>query len=117
MTPTPRARCRWCGRPFEVPGGRGRPRLYCRQGCRQQAHLSRKLADAHGLGPGDVIVARERLDEVQSLLYCLHAALEDVERDLAEAEGPDDVRAALDWLLTNARPLADCWIEPRATKR
>ena len=76
-------RCRWCGRRFAPTPGRGRPRHYCRQGCRQQAHMARKLAAAHGLGADDVIVDRAALDELQSALYCLQAAVEDVDRDLA----------------------------------
>ena len=93
--------------------GRGRPRLYCRPGCRQQAHLARKLAGAHGLGAEDVIVAQTDLEDLQSLLYCLQAAIEDVDRDLAESSTPADQADALRWLLENARPLADAWIEPR----
>lgn len=105
-------RCRWCGRPV-TQTGRGRPRLYCRQGCRQQAHLARKLADTHGLRDDDVIVRRADLEELQSLLYCLQAAIEDVDRDLATSNRCADVRDALRWLLDNARPLASVWIEPR----
>jgi len=105
-------RCRWCGRPVEQTG-RGRPRRYCRQGCRQQAHLARKLAAVHGLGDDDVVVSREHLEELQSLLYCLQAAIEDVDRDLADTDDPAEQRAALRWLLENARPLAAVWIEPR----
>lgn len=105
--------CRWCGRRFAVATGRGRPRQYCRQGCRQQAHLARKLAGAHGLGPDDVIVARPALEELQGALYCLQTAIEDIDRDLAGAATPPDVEDALRWLLDNARPLSGCWIEPR----
>ena len=36
--------------------GPGRPRRFCRDGCRQQAYLARKLASSHGLGDDDVIV-------------------------------------------------------------
>jgi hypothetical protein len=106
-------RCRWCGRRFTPTPGRGRPRLYCRQGCRQQAHMARKLAAAHGLGDDDLVVSRTDLDELQSRLYCLQAAIEDVDRDLAESAEPEDVAAALGWLLEHARPLAEVWIEPR----
>lgn len=105
-------RCRWCGRPVEQ-SGRGRPRRYCRQGCRQQAHLARKLAAAHGLGDDDMVVSRAHLEELQSLLYCLQAAIEDVDHDLADTDDPGEQRAALRWLLENARPLAEVWIEPR----
>ena len=106
-------RCRWCGRRLPERTGPGRPRRYCRAGCRQAAHLARKLAAAHGLGDGDVIIDRERLEELQGLLYCLQAAIEDVDRDLVGRPSAREVREALDWLLDNARPLADTWIEPR----
>lgn len=106
-------RCRWCGRRFARRAGPGRPRRYCRQGCRQQAHLARKLAGAHGLGDDDVIVSRAVVDDVQGALYCLQAAIEDVDRDLADHSEPEEVAEALRWLLENARPAAACWIEPR----
>jgi len=75
--------------------------------------MARKLAGLHGLGDDDLIVSRTQLEELQSRLYCLQAALEDVDRDLAVADGPDDVREALAWLSENARPAAQLWIEPR----
>jgi hypothetical protein len=106
-------RCRWCGRAFVVSRGRGRPRLYCRQGCRQQAHMARKLAAAHGLGDDDLVISRTALDELQSRLYCLQAAIEDVDRDLSQSAEADDVDEAFRWLLENARPVAELWIEPR----
>ena len=93
--------------------GAGRPKEFCRQSCRQQAYLARRLAESHGLGDGDVVVSREALEDLQGQLYCLQAAVEDVERDLAEAAGPKEVEEALQWLLTNAKPLQQAWIEPR----
>lgn len=93
--------------------GRGRPRLYCRQGCRQQAFLARKLASVHGLGDDDVVVSRAKVEEWQSHLYCVQAALEDVDRDLAASDDPAEVRQALTWLLENCAPLRDFWVEPR----
>ena len=77
--------------------------------------MARKLAAAHGLGAADVIVDRAALDALQSALYCLQAAVEDVDRDLADKPSASEVREALSWLLDNARPLADTWIEPRTT--
>jgi hypothetical protein len=77
--------------------------------------MARKLAAAHGLGADDVIVDRAALDELQSALYCLQAAVEDVDRDTAGTPSATEVREALSWLLDNARPLAEMWIEPRTT--
>jgi hypothetical protein len=68
---------------------------------------------AHGLGDDDVIVDRTALEELQGALYCLQAALEDVERDLASSSKPADIADALAWLRRNAEPLAHVWIEPR----
>ena len=60
-----------------------------------------------------MIVDRAVLEELQSRLYCLQAALEDVDRDLATSKEPSDVAEALAWLTENARPLAEMWVEPR----
>lgn len=117
-------RCRWCGRAFVVAQGRGRPRRYCKQSCRQQAHLARKLAAAHGLGDDELVVSREVLEDFQSRLYCLQAAIEDVDRDLAQSAAHSrrgeveagDLAEALSWLLENARPVAALWIEPRVAE-
>ena len=90
----------------------GRKRRYCRQSCRQQAYLARKLAVAHDLAPDEVVVRRDELTELQDRVYTLQAALEDVAGDLAEADGPADVRRALDWLVAQATPVAELWITP-----
>ena len=70
---------------------------------------------AHGLGDGDVVIDRMQLEELQGALYCLQAAIEDVDGDLADKPSAAEVRSALTWLLDNARPVAAIWIEPRAT--
>jgi hypothetical protein len=75
--------------------------------------MARKLASSHGLGDDDLVISRTALDELQSRLYCLQAALEDVDRDLEDAGTASDVEEALAWLLENARPVAELWIEPR----
>jgi hypothetical protein len=75
--------------------------------------MARKLAAAHGLGDDDVIVSRDDLEQLQGALYCLQAAIEDVDRDLRASSTKNDLADALRWLLDNARPLAATWIEPR----
>jgi hypothetical protein len=92
----------------------GRPRRYCRQGCRQQAHLARRFATAHGLSDDDVVVSRTQLDELNDLRYCLEAAIEDTEHDLAAKPTAADLRSAVAWLLDNARPVVGSRLEPRA---
>jgi hypothetical protein len=89
-----------------MAAGPGRPREFCRRSCRQRDYEARRRAAAHGLDETDLIVARAALESLRDRLYVLEAAVEDVDRDLAGAEGPDDVRRALEWLLEAARPLA-----------
>ncbi len=109
----PTTRCRWCGRPVEPREGPGRPRSFCRAGCRQQSYMARKLAKSHGLDDDDVIVDRSAIEELQGLLYCLQAAVEDVQRDLAASSTAQDLSEALTWLMENAVPLAAARLEPR----
>ncbi|NIA24697.1 MAG: hypothetical protein GWP04_03925 [Gammaproteobacteria bacterium] len=97
--------------------GPGRPRRYCKQSCRQQAHIARKLADAHGLGADEVLVSRRDLEELQGLLYGLETALEDVAGDLETAGVDGDAyREAFEWLRGAAEPLAAFWMEPKAAQ-
>ena len=92
----------------------GRPRLYCKQGCRQQAHIARKLAASRGLGPDEVLISKAALEELQGLLYGLQTALEDVDGDLSVGDTDRAYREAFDWLRRACIPLAGYWIEPRA---
>lgn len=110
-------RCRWCGGRFTQQPGPGRPRRYCRASCRQQAHLARKLAAGHRLADDEVVVRREDLEAIQSAVYGLQAALEDVAVDLADDDGPTGVRQALDHLVAEAGPVARLWITPVTTDR
>ena len=98
-------RCRWCGRAIAVVPGPGRPREFCKQSCRQADYVARQRSAELGLGEAELIIARAALDDLKDRLYVLEAAIEDVERDLAEDD--PDVRQALEWLLAAAKPLVD----------
>jgi len=88
-----------------VSGQQGRPRLYCRRSCRQRDYEARRRQQELGLAEGELVVARAQLDDLADRLYVLEAAVEDVERDLAEASQGSDYQEALAWLLDAARPL------------
>lgn len=105
-------RCAWCRRPLPPPTGSGRPRVYCRRSCRQRAFEHRRRLDELGLSEAELVVARRDLDAMHDALYVLEAAVEDVERDLAESRTKADLEAALGWLLGAARPLLTQRIEP-----
>ena len=103
-------RCRWCRRVLPERRGPGRRREFCSQRCRQWDWVSRQRARELELSEGELVVAKSSLDELHDELYVLACAVDDVERDLAAADGtppPDEVRQALAWLLEAARPLRD----------
>jgi hypothetical protein len=77
--------------------------------------VARRTSGDLALAADDVVVSRAAFEELAGVLYCLSAAIEDVERDLASAgDDPAEVAGALHWLLDNARPAAAVWLEPRA---
>jgi len=106
VTKSEQRRCKWCRRPFDAATGRqGRPRLYCRRSCRQRDYEARRRREELGLTEGELVIARAQLDDLADKLYVLEAAVEDVERDLAEASEGRDYQEAVAWLLDAARPL------------
>ena len=104
--------CRWCRRPIDRAAGRGRPKQFCRPACRQAAYRARQLAAGHGLADGEVVVRQQALDELADAQYVLASALEDVEVDLADATGPEDLEAALTHLVEACAPLAGLQLRP-----
>lgn len=105
----PDVRCRWCRRAVVRNEGRGRPREFCSQRCRQWDWVSRQRSADLALGINELVVRRDELDRLHDDLYMLTTAVEDVERDLAEVGKPSNAeyRQALDWLLAAAKPLCD----------
>ena len=98
-------RCVRCGRGF-IAQRRGRPRLYCRESCRQMDYQARRRARELGLSESELVMAKSELEQLRDALYVLEAAVEDVDRDLeAGGDDPAEVRRALNWLLDAARPL------------
>ena len=88
--------------------------MYCRRSHRQRAFEARHLAASHGLGGDDVLMSRATLSELRDALYQLEAAMEDVDTDLAEADDPDGLRAALWHMYGAAANLRGVRIEPKA---
>jgi hypothetical protein len=73
--------------------------------CRQRDWEARQRAVEAGLSERELVVARAELDTLHDQLYVLEAAIEDVERDLAQSRELDDFQQALAWVLDAARPL------------
>ncbi len=103
-------RCRWCRRALPDQQGRGRPRLFCSQRCRQWDWVSRQRAHELELSEGELVIARESLDELHDELYVLACAVDDAESDLAAELAapkprPAELRRIIDSLIDAARPL------------
>ena len=104
-------RCRWCRSVLPVQRGRGRPRQFCSQRCRQWDWVSRQRAAELELSEGELIVARDELHGLFDDLYVLSCAVADTRRDLADGLAADgnsqEIFSALQWLLEAAEPLAE----------
>ncbi len=113
-------RCRWCRRVLPAPLGRGRPREFCSQRCRQWDWVGRQRARELALDEDELVIAKASLDELHDELYVLACAVDDTERDLAAA-GPKptarELQDILDWLLQAARPLRDREVGVAPTQR
>ncbi len=105
-------RCRWCRHVLIPTTGRGRPREFCSQRCRQWDWVSRQRANELALSDNELVVARSELTSLHDDLYVLACAVADTRRDLADGLEPDEALSALRWLLAAAVPLADRRISP-----
>lgn len=95
--------CGWCGAAVLQPDGPGRPRRWCSAGCRQQAHVARKLASAAGMGDDQMVVSRRDHEALLERVAVLRAAVADVDRVPPLRDDPTELARALDWILSHAR--------------
>ncbi|HUF98634.1 MAG TPA: hypothetical protein VMM60_10940 [Ilumatobacter sp.] len=101
-------RCGWCRRVVSRTAGRGRPKKFCSQKCRQWNWVAQQRAHELELSEHELIITRTELDSLHDDLYVLACAVEDTERDLAAFDAPPtatELQNLLDWLLDSARPL------------
>lgn len=97
-----------------MPGtaARGRPRLYCRQACRQRAYETRRRQQEGTLRAGEVPVSEKAYRQLLDRLYSLTAALEDVDQDLAGSPALREYKAAFLHLYAVASALRGFELEP-----
>src|SRR5215210_819787 len=81
-------RCPWCRRELPAAARTVRPRVYCRQSCRQQDYEARRRASELRLGDGELVVARRDVDELRDAADVLAYAVDDADRDLAANPNP-----------------------------
>lgn len=102
-------KCLWCRRPLPTPAATGRPRLYCRQSCRQQDYEARTRSSELRLGDNEFVVVRGQFDDLRDAAHVLAYAVDDTERDLQGAANATktELREILAWLLEAAQPVRD----------
>jgi hypothetical protein len=107
--------CEWCGERFALARGPGRPPKYCRKSHRQRAYEARRIADARGLGPDEVLITRRTWERLRDALYRLEAAAEDVAMDVLQGNATKAAYVeALGHLSAAVRELQDVAVEPVA---
>lgn len=111
---TEKRRCEWCRRVLALQTGRGRPRKFCSQRCRQWHWVASQRAHELELSEGELVIAKATLDELHDDLYVLACAVDDAERDLTNNTKPSaaELQDILTWLLEAARPLRDREVTP-----
>ena len=98
-----------------LPQPRGRPREYCSQACRQWHWVGKQRAAEVALAEHEMIVTKDELDALHDDLFVLACAVNDAERDLADAgtkPSPAELAQIVADLLDAARPLRDRELAP-----
>ncbi len=96
--------CTWCGKDITA-SGRGRPRKYCSQACRQRAYEQRNNVSGTAIPANAVILTPDRAEELRDSLFELRCAAEDVATAVGEGESPGEVSALCGELVELARKI------------
>jgi len=85
--------------------GVGRPRVFCKQACRQREYESRRRSLELGLGEHELVVTREALESMRDRIYVLAHTVADADVDLhqPEARRAKELRRVLEYVLDAAR--------------
>lgn len=107
-------RCQWCRVVLPASDGRGRPRRFCSQACRQWDWVARQRADELALSENELVVAREEIDTLKDQIYVLACAVQDVQQDLERSgrQSAESLRESLEWLLEAAIPVTESTLRP-----
>jgi len=100
--------CRWCRHAIASRAGRGRPREFCSQACRQWDWVAKQRAAELQLAEDELVVARSELDELKDKIFVLACALDDVAGDVdSKRMTLEAMRESLRWLVESARPVTE----------
>lgn len=92
--------CQYCGKEIQLTPGRGRPRKYCSDSCKQRAYEQR-----HPVSPGQKPARTISGDTLRDKLFELRCAAEDIATATSEGAEPEEIQSLCDELVTMAKKL------------
>lgn len=92
--------CQFCGKEIQLTPGRGRPRKYCSDSCKQRAYEQRRPTPEGGSGTRQL-----RGDTLRDKLFELRCAAEDIATATNEGAQRDEIQSLCDELVTMAKKL------------
>ncbi|WP_244429030.1 hypothetical protein [Corynebacterium halotolerans] len=100
----PAAACAWCGKELHS-SGRGRPRKYCSQSCKQRAYEQRHNIAGTSIPKEAVIIHPNRAAALRDSLFELRCAAEDIATASAEGAEPEEIHDLCTELVALARTI------------
>lgn len=92
--------CQYCGKEIQLTPGRGRPRKYCSDSCKQRAYEQRNSVSA-----GQKTVRVISGETLRDKLFELRCAAEDIVTATGEGAEPEEIQSLCDELVTMAKKL------------
>lgn len=96
--------CQWCHKEFEG-SGRGRPRKFCSQSCRQRAYEQRNGVSGKPVPLNAVVLSEAKAEALWDGLYALRCAAEDVATAAQEDAPAEEMQELCQELVAMAREL------------
>lgn len=92
--------CQYCGKEIQLTPGRGRPRKYCGDSCKQRAYELR-----HAAPKGARTTRKLQGDTLKDKLFEIRCAAEDIAIACSEGADADEIQSLCDELVTMAKKL------------
>lgn len=96
--------CQWCHKEFES-SGRGRPRKFCSQSCRQRAYEQRNGVSGKPVPLNAVVLSEAKAAALWDGLFALRCAAEDVATAAKEGADAGEMQELCEELVEMAREL------------
>ncbi|MEJ5927315.1 hypothetical protein WG915_01630 [Corynebacterium sp. H128] len=96
--------CAWCGKQIDA-SGRGRPKKYCGQSCRQRAYEQRSNVAGTSIPAEAVILRPEKVSQLKDSLFELRCSAEDIATAASEGATGEELRELCEDLVELTRAI------------